>query len=478
MRRRAAAKHDRLMAALVPLGAAAVAFMAAQGFGRFGFGLVLPAMRDALGLTNGEMGTLAGVGLVAYLISSAPAGALATRYGTRWVVVSGLLGIAAGLAGTGFATGFVLAAGCQALAGITAPAAVVPLLAVGNRWAPPALQGRATGLVVAGGGLGLLAAGVLVPWLLGPNDALAWRRAWWGLGGATLAAAIVAALFLRDPPRRTPPGPRSMTRVQPESPAVVRTASAPDARPDERIGSREPPGHSQREGSRTGIGLVYRSGGVWRLAVVYALYGVAYIVYGTFFAAHLQQRGLGAAEVGRLWALAGLAAAASGLVGGLLADRLGPTTALVTMFLLEGGGLTTLALGDGTAWYALSALLYGISMFGFPAAVSKACSALVGPRLASAALGLLATTFAVGQAAGPIVAGVLADYTGSLGPGLLFAAASDAFGALVLLVLREAPLQHADRPRSSAGRRRTSRQSTGRPGPSVPKAPDRDRETG
>ena len=72
---------------VVPLSAAAVAYLAAQGFGRFGFGLVLPAMRDALGLSTGEMGLLAGIGLAAYLFSSVPAGALAARFGTRWVVV-------------------------------------------------------------------------------------------------------------------------------------------------------------------------------------------------------------------------------------------------------------------------------------------------------------------------------------------------------------------------------------------------------
>src|SRR5438874_3385159 len=73
--------------ALLPLTAAAVAFLAAQGFGRFGFGLVLPAMRDALQLSDGTMGLLAGIGLTAYLVASAPAGALTTRFGTRRVVV-------------------------------------------------------------------------------------------------------------------------------------------------------------------------------------------------------------------------------------------------------------------------------------------------------------------------------------------------------------------------------------------------------
>ena len=45
--------------AVPPLVAAGVAYLAAQGFGRFGFGLVLPAMRDALGLSTGKRGAYA-----------------------------------------------------------------------------------------------------------------------------------------------------------------------------------------------------------------------------------------------------------------------------------------------------------------------------------------------------------------------------------------------------------------------------------
>jgi predicted MFS family arabinose efflux permease len=374
--------------AFFPLMAAAVAFLAAQGFGRFGYGLVLPAMRDALQLTDGNMGLLAGIGLTAYLLASAPAGALTTRFGTRRVVVAGLLGTAAGLAGTGLSNGFLGAAIGQAVVGASGPAAIVPVLAIGGRWVAPSFRGRATGLVVAGGGVGLLLAGLLVPLLLTPGDPTAWRRAWWGLAASVLVAAAFAALLLRDPP------------------VVGKAVDRPPA------------------------GQVYRSAAVWRLALVFGLYGISYIVYGTFFAAHLQRHGLDPTTVGRLWSLAGLLAISSGFLGGGLADRLGPSTALVVMFVLQGTGLGLLAFGDGVGWYAVSALLYGISLWGFPSAVSKAATEIVGPALAPAALGLLVSVFAAGQAAGPIVAGLLAEHFNSLGPGLLFGAIGDVAGIL------------------------------------------------
>jgi MFS family permease len=387
--------------ATLPLVAAAIAFLAAQGFGRFGFGLVLPAMRDALDLSNGDMGLLAGIGLTAYLALSAPAGVLTTHFGTRRVVVGGLLGTATGLAVTGFADGFLGAAIGQAIVGASGPAAIVPVLAIGGRWVSPAFRGRATGLVVAGGGVGLLLAGLLVPLLLTPSDPTAWRHAWWGLAGGVLVAAAVATLWLRDPPL-----PATKT-----------------ARPSTR--------------------LVYRSAAVWRLALVFGLYGISYIVYGTFFAAHLQQHGLDAAMAGRLWSLAGLLAIGSGLLGGALADRLGSSTALVLMFLLQGTGLALLALGDGIGWYVVSVLLYGVSLWSFPSAVSKAGTEIVGPTLAPAAIGLLVTVFAIGQAGGPMVAGLLAHHFDSLAPGLLFGAVGDVVGAIgAYWGLRPSPAYH------------------------------------
>jgi predicted MFS family arabinose efflux permease len=378
---------------VLPLAAAAAAFLAAQGLGRFGFGLVLPAMRDGLGLSTGDMGVLAGLGLTIYIFFSLPAGALAAQYGTRWVVVGGLLGIAGGMLVTGLAHGFVVAAIGQLLVGASGPFAIVPILAFAGRWVRPSFRGRATGLVVAGGGVGLLLAGLLVPLVLAAADDAAWRRAWWWLAGGVLCSAVIAAAFLRDPP------------VRPARPAA---------------GDAGAPARS-----------LYRSGPVWRLAVTFGLCGVSYIVYGTFFTAHLQAHGLDTATAGRLWSLAGLAATVSGLLGGALADRLSPSTALMLLFAMQAAGMVMLALGEGIGWFTASVLAYGLSLWGFPAAITKACTELVGSRLAPAALGLLTTMFAVGQAAGPIIAGLLADRSGSLGPGLLFGALAAVAGALM-----------------------------------------------
>jgi len=231
-----------------------------------------------------------------------------------------------------------------------------------------------------------------------PRGALALIDAPAGSGATTLAlgtlaASLLVALLLRDPP-------------------AVGSATA-----------------------RPSLGAVYRSAAVWRLGIVFGLYAVAYIVYGTFFAAHLAQRGVDGVTAGRLWSLVGVASIGSGLLGGVLADRLGSSLALAAMFAMEGTGLALLALGDGLAWYAVSAIFFGASFWGFPSAISKACAEIVGPALAPAAIGLLAVFFGVGQVVGPVVGGLLADWTGALSAALLLGAAADLAGVVGSLLL-------------------------------------------
>src|SRR5688500_8987814 len=98
---------------LVLLGAG-LAFMAGQGFARFGLTLILPDMRTGLGMAYGDLGLIAGVAFGAYLVSAAPAGAAAARFGPRRVVSISLVISALGLALTGLAPGFGAAVAAQA----------------------------------------------------------------------------------------------------------------------------------------------------------------------------------------------------------------------------------------------------------------------------------------------------------------------------------------------------------------------------
>jgi predicted MFS family arabinose efflux permease len=378
------------------LAAATLGFAAALGFIRLGFSLVLPSMQADLRLSSAQMGLIAGCSFAAYLTCSLPAGALATRLGTRRVVGGGLTLAALGLGLTSGASGIGSAIAAQVLAGGSAALVIVPVLAVSTAWFHPRSWGLATGVVVGGGGLGVVAAGIVIPALLALDSATGWRLAWLGMAAIVLGVAVVVLHLLREPSRRS------------ERPPLLRSLHA-----------------------------VYGSPVVWQLGTVFFMYGLAYITYGTFFAAHLiVGRGLPADVVGRFWAIGGIAGMFGGILAGAAADRLGSKPTLALLFLLQGGSVLALAWGTGPGWYLASSLVYGLTVWSFAGVISAACGSAVGPALAPAGVSLAVVLMSIGQMLGPIIGGLLADPSGSFTRSLLVAAGADLLGLVGSLAIR------------------------------------------
>jgi predicted MFS family arabinose efflux permease len=380
---------------LVLLGAG-LAFMAGQGFARFGLTLILPDMRAGLALSYSDLGLLAGAAFGAYFVFAAPAGAAAARFGARRVVPVSLALSASGLLLTGLAPNLEFALAAQVLNGAAGTGVIVPVLGLSPNWFGPTQWGRATGVIVAGGGVGLMTAGLLVPIALQAGGGDGWRLAWLYLGVATFIVAAASAALLRDPP-----------------------------------------GPGRRLSERPGLRAVYRSTAIWKVGLAFLCYGVAYAVYGTFFGAQLvTERGLDNSEAGRLWALSGLVSVGSGLLGGWLTDHFGRRGPLALLFLGQAVALAALGFGTDERWYATSACLYGLTVWGFPAVFTAASADAVGPELTPAAVGLTVLCFSVGQALGPPLAGALAELSGSFTPAVLLGVVADASGFMAALAIR------------------------------------------
>ena len=93
----------------------AVAFAAAsagvaQGFGRFTLGVVLPAMRDDLGLSNTVAGSLATANVTAYLIGTLAVAIASSRITLLTIMRVGLLIAVGGQVLSAFAPGVAVLA--------------------------------------------------------------------------------------------------------------------------------------------------------------------------------------------------------------------------------------------------------------------------------------------------------------------------------------------------------------------------------
>ena len=402
----------RIHYGLLILALALLAIFSALGLGRFGYSMVLPAMQSDLGLSNAQTGAMQSANLLGYLLVAAVAGAAAARYGSRHLIVAGLGLVAVSMALTGLVPSYRAACGTRFLTGVGAAAVNVPTMGLVATWFAARRRGLASGIAVAGSSVGLVVTGALVPALLKRPESGGWRTCWLVFGGLAAAICILAALCLRDRPADLGLNPIG---ARPDAAAT----------PTPRL-------------SALAWGAVYSSPHLWHLAVIYLAFGFSYIVYSTFFVQHLvRDLGLGTAAAGHLWLRIGIVSMASGLIWGALSDRWGRGLTLVLIFTVQGAAylLVGLAAASLAAAYG-SGLLFGLTAWSIPAIMAAATGDRFGPRLGSAALGLVTVVFGVGQALAPYVGGRLADATHSFAPAFtlagLVALGLGAGGALLL----------------------------------------------
>jgi sugar phosphate permease len=401
--------NPRFHYAWVILVVATCVVFGALGLARFGYTMLLPPMKEGLGLNDAGAGSLATANLIGYLIMSLLGGALAARYGPRVVIAAGLALVAAAMFMTGLAQSFAAATVWRLVTGLGSGASNVPVMGLLAAWFSRSRRGLATGIAVTGSSFALILCGPLVPWVLTRRGAEGWRTCWFLFGGAAAALAVVAWLGLRNRPSSL--GLQPLGQEGEETPPGPAAGSLPWA-------------------------SVYRSRLIWHVGLVYVAFGFSYIIYLTFFTRYLiTEGGYTHASAGRLFMLMGWLSLLCGLIWGTVSDVIGRKATLVVVYLVHALSFSLFALWKTPAGFTLSAVLFGISAWSIPAIMAALCGDLLGPRLSPAGLGFVTLFFGIGQAAAPAAAGALAVTYGSLSPAMLLAAGvalSGAVGALAL----------------------------------------------
>lgn len=376
----------------------------ALGLGRLGYGMVLPAMQEGLGMDNTQAGALASANLTGYLCLSALGGALASRFGPRVVITVGMTLAGASMVLTGLSHGIIDTGIWRTITGVGSGASNVPIMGLLAAWFSLRRRGVASGIAVAGSSIALILLGYAAPSVLSAYGDSGWRVCWFAYGGITLFVAALAGLLLRNCPSEynlCPVGDVNGT----------------------------PPVPVKSEGLRWG--LIYRSRAVWQMGFVYTAYGFAYITYLTFFVKGLiADGGYTQAQAGHLFMIMGWVSLSCGLIWGHVSDVIGRKGALVIVYLIQAAAYGLYAFVPTPAGFTLSALLFGLTAFSVPAIIAAACGDMLGPRLAPAALGFVTLFLGIGQAVGPTVGGMIGDAAGSLPPAMIPPAIASALGAL------------------------------------------------
>jgi MFS family permease len=410
-----------------------LATIAAHGFGRMSYTLILPEMKEGLGLSYTQAGLLSTGNFIGYLVFAVIGGFLASRYGTRRVISISLVLMGITMLLTGVANSFEWAFALRLLTGLGNGGAYVPAMAMGSIWFTMRRRGFATGIVSGGIGVGTFLGGVIVPRILLAYGAEGWRYCWYYLGGAVLFVALLCYLLLRDRPEDlgleqvgAPTPLKSEGEQNPPSPSP----SNPSPQ-SSRTAEKKPPPSLQ-------WGLIYKVKEIWFLGLVYFMYGFSYVIYMTFFKAFLSdEMGLDPVLAANLWALVGGLSAFCGVIWGGISDRLGRKYGAALAYFTLALSYLIFALFRTLPAFYVSVFLFGLSAWSIPTIMAAAAGDYVGPRLAPAGLGFITLFFGIGQALGPAVGGHLKDATGTFVFSFILAAAVSLAGLIGSLLLKK-----------------------------------------
>lgn len=369
---------------------------AALGLARFAYALLLPSMRTNLGWSFSAAGAMSTANAVGYLAGALLGAAAARRVGARRSFLAGLTVTVLALAASAASGNLAVLLGLRVIAG--AAGAVSFIVGAGLVAQVSVREGsRRTALLLgiyfAGGGAGIVASGLTIPPLLAHTaSGTGWRAGWLllaGMAALALAGSVPAVRAAEEPP----PTQAGVDRWPARSLAVLLGA--------------------------------------------YTLFGAGYIAYITFIVAFLKSEGASGGEVGLFWVVLGGAAVVAAFAWGPLLARLrGGRGPAAVMAVLTVGALLPL-LWRSTATTFASAVLFGGSFLTVVAAVTAVARRSLHPRHWTPAIATLTVAFALGQCAGPVLAGLLSDGPAGLRAGLTVSVAILAAGTLLALTQTE-----------------------------------------
>ena len=376
------------------VGAGTLCIFASLGFGRFALGMLLPAMAESLNLTYSQMGLISTSNFVGYLVAVLFCSYISAKIGSRRLIFFALLLVAISMLLVSRANSFITVAIIYTLTGIGSGASNVPMMALIASWFSAGQRGKAAGFVVIGSGFAILISGKLLPYLNQLSESDGWRISWLVLGIVVLIIAIICFLVIRDTPAEL--------GLKPFDSSKIRPGTTPDFAGETTSATKKD---------------------IYHLGAIYFLFGYTYVIYATFIVTTLvQERGFSEALAGNFWSWVGFLSLFSGPVFGTLSDKLGRKTGLIMVFTIQMFAYLLVALSLPIEFLYLSIGCYGIVAWSIPSIMTALVGDYVGPEKTARVFGFITFIFALGQIAGPAIAGFLAEKYGSFSSSFLMAA--------------------------------------------------------
>lgn len=376
------------------LAGLALGMCVTNGFARFAYGLILPAMREDLGWTYAQAGWLNTANALGYVTGAVLTMVLITRISPARLFSFGLVTTACALLATGVIEALWWQSLWRILAGIFGALSFSTsgVLAARLFQSDPKRNALAIALLFGtGGGMGIMLAGAAVPPMLQLYGITSWPWAWTIIGLTSLTflpLGLWAAEQLRPPTQAAPAKLRlPLRRMIPE-------------------------------------------------LCGYGAFGFGYIVYFTFLGAWMKGQETGPWLTSTVWVLLGICLSLSPFVWRSVFARFasGIPLAMILSGIAMGSMLPVMV--PGPIGLVMSALVFGLCVFMAPGAVTNFTRQNLPAESWGAAISLFTVVFAISQTLGPIAAGWLGDLTGDIGNSLRGAAGILFWGAAIACLQR------------------------------------------
>ena len=381
---KAAQAHPWMVLAGLALGVTVT-----NSFARFAYGLILPAMKSEMAWTYAQAGWLNTANALGYIVGAVITMLFIGRRSPTLLFAFGLITTTIALLATGLNAALWWQTMWRILAGLFGAMSfsTAGVLVAGLFKDSPRHNALAIAILFGtGGGVGIVLAGAALPGMLDHYGNSSWPMAWVAVGAVSvsfLPLSLWAAAQLSVP-----------VQIQSKAPAL----------PIRRI-------------------LAQMAG--------YAGFGLGYIVYLTFLSAWMTEQSASAKFISAVWVLLGLCICISPLVWRPILARhaSGVPLAMILSCIALGSALPVL--WPGSLSLLISAVVFGLSVFMAPSAVTNFTRQNLPPESWGQAISLFTVIFAVAQTLGPYGAGFVGDLSHNIGTGLLVAAALLLIGAVI-----------------------------------------------
>ena len=375
------------------------------GFGCvYSFTAFIESLEHDFGAARGSVSLVFSLAGFLYFALGAVSGPLADRWGSRRVVLTGMILICAGLALASFAQSLPAVCAAYGLGiGLGVGFSYVPAMGAVQRWFVKR-RGFASGLASTGIGAGALVGPPFAALLIG---LWGWRDAYLILGAITVIIGAGMALLIENDPRDRGLAPDGeVANVQTQS-ATPSGSSIIDAVKSARF-----------------IGLY--------LACLACSFGV--FVPFVHLTPYATDHGIAKSSAVLLVSVIGVGSIVGRSFLGGLADRFGRELSLVGMFAGMAVGLA-IWLTSTQFWpLAVFALVFGIFYGGWVALLPAVVMDYFGGRNVSGLIGILYTSAGIGTLIGPSATGYAFDATHSYTIPILVSIGGNVVAAIVMAV--------------------------------------------